>query len=98
MIFIGMAMIVLAPIISMSLAQPMRSSGVKFVGGGCVVIAFVPICFGTGMGWIPVILLAVVAFAIVLIMYIVVRTLVRGVGFEPTQAYASGSLTRSRRS
>ncbi len=100
MVFVGIALIVLAPFVSLisSSATSTGIKGGKVVGGGCIVVAFIPICFGFGMGWLQLIILAAVVLAIAIVMYILIRSMVRGVGFEPTQAYASGSLTPSRRS
>ncbi len=94
LLFVGVALTILAPIIAYIGASTSSSSlQTRVVGGGCIVIAFIPICFGYGMSWVSILLLALVCLAIAVVMYIIWRSLVRGVGFEPTQAYASGSLT-----
>ena len=101
LIFVGIAIMILGPLLSIGLSASLRgpsASNTKIVGGGCVVIAFIPICFGYGMNWISVLLLAIVCAVLAVALYIIIKVLVRGVGFEPTQAYASGSLTRAGRS
>ncbi len=100
LVFIGMAVMVLGPLLSIGLASgtSSSSSSVRVVGGGCVVIAFIPICFGYGMSWVAIMIIAAICVALAVALFLISRMMVRGVGFEPTQAYASGSLTRAGRS
>jgi uncharacterized membrane protein len=52
------------------------SDGIKISGGGCIVLLFIPICFGYGEFALQLIVIAIVlAMALILISFIVYRQL-----------------------
>ena len=91
LMLLGMLIMFVGPLMTFALKG--SSSASKVAAGGCIVVAFIPICFGYGTNWTLLLVLAIIGVVIAVVMYILMRNVVRGVGFEPTQAYASGSLT-----
>lgn len=66
---------VVAPVVWAALAG--REGAVGFSGGGCVLVMFVPICFGVGEVALPLMVLAAVAAAVLVIAGLVIARGVR---------------------
>ena len=74
MVFIGIMIIIIASIL-MVFSQPIQDSGGRVNVGGCIIIFFIPICFGYGEPWIMVlaitltIILVIILFLLPYIIY-----------------------------
>jgi uncharacterized membrane protein len=83
LIFAGIALIIIAPLI----LAIMTAEGVKFnaTGVGCIVLFFIPICFGYGEPLL-IITLMVLAVVLIVVFLIVFRLLLRDLQVETTHA------------
>lgn len=71
---------VLIPLFSIAVS-PREGAGVSVTGSGCVLIMFVPICFGVGEHALPMMVLAVVlAVVVVLLSIFVLRWIYKEIG------------------
>ncbi|RLG83844.1 MAG: hypothetical protein DRO40_03360 [Thermoprotei archaeon] len=73
-VFIGILIIIIASIL-MVFSQPIQDSGSRVNVGGCIIIFFIPICFGYGEPWILIltitltIILVIIVFLLPYIIY-----------------------------
>lgn len=74
LVMVGVLLALVVPLVL--LLQQASSGGVEVAGGGCVIIWFIPICFGVGS---PVVLvvLAVVALVVAVALYLIHKLMVR---------------------
>jgi len=74
-VFIGIMVIIIASIL-MVFSQPMQDSGGRVNVGGCIIIGFIPICFGYGDPWVMVLaitLTIVLVIILLLLPYIIYK-------------------------
>lgn len=71
LVFAGMILAVVAMFLPLLITAP---SSISVSSGGCVIVGFIPICFGVGEHALPVILIALV-LAIVLVAISLVLTI-----------------------
>ena len=74
-VFIGILIIIIASIL-MVFSQPIQDSGGRVNVGGCIIIGFIPICFGYGEPWVMVlaiILTIILVIILLLLPYIIYK-------------------------
>ncbi len=68
--FIGITLTIIAALLPLLLLSP-ETSNVNITGGGCIVVFFIPICFGVGEQAQLALLLAVILTLVLVVMLIV---------------------------
>ena len=74
-VFIGIMVIIIASIF-MAFSQPLQDSGGRVNVGGCIIIGFIPICFGYGEPWamvLAIILTIILVIILLLLPYIIYK-------------------------
>lgn len=73
-IILGFALAFVAVLLPIALGTASSSQGINVSGGGCVVIMFIPICFGVGeYPLIPIMVSAVLALLLMVFGFMILR-------------------------
>ena len=86
LIFIGFAIAILAAFLPL-ISSPISDHEIGV--GGCIIVFFIPICFGTGthgLGTIMMVIAIILAIILMVLAFIIFRTL-----FKSIEAYRSGT-------
>jgi len=73
LVFTGVVLTIVAALLPLLLVSP-ETSSVSVTGGGCIVVFFIPICFGVGEQAQLALLLAVILTLVLVVVLIVFNT------------------------